>query len=82
MIAARLGRSRARPIRSDWETVKDDVMRKATHAKVTQHTDVRTTLLETGSAYIVEHTRNDKYWGDGGDGTGKNILGRIWMEVR
>jgi predicted NAD-dependent protein-ADP-ribosyltransferase YbiA (DUF1768 family) len=22
------------------------------------------------------------YWGDGGDGSGKNMLGRILMEVR
>jgi len=27
MIAARLGRSRAQPLRSDWESVKDDAIR-------------------------------------------------------
>ena len=31
---------------------------------------------------IVEHTKNDAYWGDGGDGSGRNMLGRILMEVR
>ena len=25
-------------------------------------------LMSTGNALIVEHTTNDKYWGDGGDG--------------
>jgi N-glycosidase YbiA len=30
----------------------------------------------------VEHTRNDAYWGDGGDGTGKNRLGQLLMELR
>ncbi len=57
-------------------------MRKAVRAKVTQHADVRETLLATGSARIVEHTTNDRYWADGGDGSGKNMLGRILMEVR
>ncbi|KAF0178477.1 MAG: hypothetical protein FD161_1782 [Limisphaerales bacterium] len=29
MVAARLGRSRQRPLRQDWESVKDGVMREA-----------------------------------------------------
>lgn len=82
MKAAKLGRSRDLPIRSDWETVKDDVMRTAIRAKVVQHADVRETLLATGSAKIIEHTKNDNYWGDGGDGAGKNMLGLIWMQIR
>jgi ribA/ribD-fused uncharacterized protein len=82
MIAARIGRSRKVPIRADWEAIKDEVMRTAVRAKVMQHADVRETLLSTGDAAIVEHTSNDRYWGDGGDGSGKNMLGRILMEVR
>jgi predicted NAD-dependent protein-ADP-ribosyltransferase YbiA (DUF1768 family) len=31
---------------------------------------------------VVEHTTNDAYWGDGGDGQGKNMLSQILMEVR
>jgi hypothetical protein len=30
----------------------------------------------------VEHTTNDRYWGDGGDGSGKNRLGALLMELR
>jgi ribA/ribD-fused uncharacterized protein len=82
MIAARMGRDRNRPCRVDWEKVKDDVMREAVRAKFLQHADLRATLLATGDAQIVEHTKNDSYWGDGGDGSGKNMLGRILMEVR
>lgn len=82
MIAARLGRSRQVPIRQDWEQIKDDVMRKAVYAKITQHSDLRKLLLSTGQAEIVEHTTNDRYWGDGGDGSGKNMLGKILMEIR
>src|SRR5256885_2195373 len=35
MIAARLGRSRAHPLRVDWEIVKDDIMRESLRAKFT-----------------------------------------------
>jgi ribA/ribD-fused uncharacterized protein len=82
MIAARMGRNRARPLRHDWEKVKDGVMRTAVRSKIRQHADVRETLLSTGNATIIEHTENDSYWGDGGDGSGKNMLGKIFMEVR
>lgn len=82
MIAARMGRSRQRPLRKDWESSKDHVMRKAVLAKFTQHEDLRALLLSTGNAKLIEHTENDSYWGDGGDGSGKNMLGRILMEVR
>ncbi len=82
MQAAKLGRNRAWPLRADWNKIKDDVMRTAIRAKVAQHSDVRETLLSTGNAMIVEHTSNDSYWADGGDGSGLNMLGKILMEVR
>jgi N-glycosidase YbiA len=82
MIAARMGRSRKRPLRKDWEAVKDRIMHEAVMAKFTQHADLREILLATGDAKIVEHTANDNYWGDGGDGSGKNKLGPVLMRVR
>ncbi|QDV35658.1 NADAR domain-containing protein [Tautonia plasticadhaerens] len=81
MVAARMGRSRKRPLRKDWESVKDSLMHEAVLSKFTQHADLREALLGTGEAEIVEHTANDTYWGDG-DGSGKNRLGRILMQVR
>jgi ribA/ribD-fused uncharacterized protein len=81
-IAARMGRSRQRPLRSDWEEVKDEIMHEALLAKFTQHPDLRERLLETGEAGIVEHTARDRYWADGGDGSGRNMLGRLLMRVR
>ena len=82
MLAARMGRDRKRPLRRDWESVKDRIMREAVFAKFTQHDDLRLILLDTGDAKLVEHTENDSYWGDGGDGSGKNMLGIILMETR
>ena len=82
MIAARMGRSRKRPLRRDWESVKDTIMHEAVLAKFTQHADLREVLLGTGDAALVEHTENDAYWGDGGDGSGENRLGQILVRVR
>src|SRR5881628_2633300 len=70
MIAARMGRDRKKPLRSDWESVKDNVMREALRAKFTQHANLRSLLLSTGTSELVEHTTKDCYWGDGGDGSG------------
>ena len=82
MKAARQGRSRALPLRPDWEDVKDRIMEEAVYAKFTQHPDLRRVLLGTEKAVLVEHTANDRYWGDGGDGSGENRLGKILMEIR
>jgi ribA/ribD-fused uncharacterized protein len=82
MIAARMGRDRKRPLRRDWESVKDSLMREAVRAKFEQHQELRDRLLATGEAKIVEHTDRDSYWGDGGDGSGRNMLGIILVEVR
>ena len=82
MIAARMGRSRTRKLRRDWEKVKLGVMRGAVEAKFRQHDDLGERLLATGEATIVEHTENDEFWGDGGDGSGRNELGKILMAVR
>ena len=77
-----MGRSRKNPLRRDWESVKVAIMRQAVLAKFTQHENLRSLLLSTGDAKLIEHTTNDSYWADGGDGSGKNMLGQILMEVR
>ena len=82
MLAAQMGRDRKRKLRRDWESAKCNVMRIALMAKFTQHTELSELLLATGDAKLIEHTTNDNYWGDGGDGRGKNMLGQLLMEVR
>lgn len=82
MLAAKMGRRRDLPFRGDWDAVKDDVMRVALRAKFTQHPELRELLLGTGDSEIVEHTKNDAYWADGGDGSGRNRLGELLMELR
>lgn len=80
--AAKMGRQRHRPLRNDWEEVKESIMYTALEAKFTQHPQLRAKLLATGRARIVEHTSNDSYWGDGGDGSGLNRLGVLLMRLR
>jgi len=82
MIAARMGRDRKRKLRRDWESVKIGVTREAVEAKFRQHDELRALLLSTGEAKLIEHTENDDFWGDGGDGSGRNELGRVLMAVR
>ncbi|MGF1505630.1 MAG: NADAR family protein [Anaerolineae bacterium] len=82
MMAARKGRSRKRPLRADWEEVKDDVMRRAVLAKFRAHADIRAVLLATGDEVLVENAPGDAYWGCGKDGTGLNRLVEILIETR
>lgn len=82
MKSAQLGRSRKVKLRNDWESVKENVMYEAVYAKFTQHAELTELLLSTGDSKLIEHTTNDSYWGDGGDGSGKNRLGHILMRVR
>lgn len=81
-MAAKEGRRRDLPLRSDWEAVKDNYMRKALYAKFVYIPECYYALIGTGKATLVEHTKNDSYWGDGGNGSGRNMLGYLLMELR
>lgn len=72
----------ARWRREDWEQEKVNVMYKALLAKFSQHEKLRNLLLGTGHRELIEHSPYDRYWGDGGDGTGENMLGCLLMKVR
>jgi ribA/ribD-fused uncharacterized protein len=82
MMAARMGRDRQRPLRADWDQVKDAVMRRAVQRKFEMHPAIRALLLATGNEPIVEAAEHDSYWGCGADGLGLNRLGTILMDVR
>lgn len=82
MDAAKMGRDKKNPLREDWEDVKDDIMRKAVWSKFSQNREIARILIGTGEEVIIEKTSHDYYWGCGTNGTGKNMLGVILMEVR
>lgn len=69
-------------LRRDWEQVKEGIMRRIVHAKFTQNKDLREKLLATGSAALEEGNNwGDRTWGTV-DGVGRNLLGKILMDVR
>ena len=68
--------------REDWDLVKVDIMRKILREKVRQHDYVRRKLLETGDRELVENSWRDDFWGWGPNRDGRNMLGRLWMEIR
>ena len=82
MEAADMGRDRSKPLRKDWEEVKDDIMRRAVLEKFKANNDAKKILFSTGDEEIIEKTNKDYYWGCGEDGSGKNMLGKILMETR
>jgi predicted NAD-dependent protein-ADP-ribosyltransferase YbiA (DUF1768 family) len=60
-----------------------EVMRKAVRAKMDQYPQYAAQLDGLpADAIIVEATKNDKKWGDGNDGSGRNHLGIIYKELQ
>lgn len=57
-------------------------MRRAVLRKFETHADIRAILLATGDEEIIENSPTDYYWGCGTDGSGRNMLGQILMQVR
>jgi ribA/ribD-fused uncharacterized protein len=68
-------------LRKDWEDVKVKVMKEICTIKFSQE-PLRTMLLNTGNAELVEDNWwGDKFWGVCG-GVGENNLGKILMDIR
>jgi N-glycosidase YbiA len=65
-----------------WNEKKVFVMKEIMRAKMLQHEDVREALRSTGDAPIEKNHPDDSYWGTGADGSGENVMGKIWMELR
>lgn len=67
--------------RSDWESIKVDVMREVNRIKY-QDPELREKLIATGDDELVEYNWwGDIFWGVC-EGKGKNMLGKILMELR
>ena len=82
MSAAKLGRGHHHSFKKNWDEIKDQAMQKALLAKFTQHHSLKELLLSTHGCEIIEHTKNDSYWADGGDSSGLNKLGCFLINLR
>lgn len=69
-------------VRSDWESIKIDVMYKALKYKFSIYPHLNSMLLSTVGSVLVEASPHDLFWGGGRDGEGLNYLGRLLMQLR
>lgn len=79
--AIMLGKLRIFDRRSDWKQIRQHSMRHALLAKFTQHPELATRLVNTGNSILLFDSR-DLFWGRGSSNNGKNMLGRILIDVR
>ena len=70
------------PLRPDWNLVKVPVMKRILREKFHQNEEFRILLLQTEDRKLIHEAPWDGYWGTGPDGSGKNQLGVILMEIR
>lgn len=69
-------------IRSDWDSVKNTIMLVILRQKFFQNDELFEKLVATGDAELIEgNWWKDTYWGVY-EGTGKNMLGKLLMQVR
>ena len=73
----------------EWELVghagrrrKVTIMLAILQLKLAQHTDVRIALRSSSTSPLIHRAPWDAFWGDGKDGTGKNMLGVLWEGLR
>lgn len=80
--AFELGRTIA--IRPDWDKIKIDLMKEIITQKFIQNPDLKKRLLDTGNMVLIYGNYwNETFWGfDLQKKSGKNIVGRLLMEVR
>jgi len=69
-------------VNKEWESKQFDIMVDILYQKCIQNKDVLSTVLKSGLRPFIQHTKTDRYWGDGGNGYGYNYLGKAWDKVR
>jgi N-glycosidase YbiA len=80
--AKKLGRTKNSSFRSNWDSVKEEILYTGLKAKFEQNGLLQTLLLKTGSEELIEQSPWDSYWGSGRTGKGKNRMGFLLMKLR
>ncbi len=60
---------------------KAATMEEIFRAKLTQHQDIADILRRSGNRGLHK-VWDDAYWGTGKDGSGQNVMGKLWMKLR
>lgn len=71
----------ATQIRTDWNDVKMDVMRKALHAKFSQNPQLMTLYKQFAERTLIHEARRDPFWGMNRNRIGENHLGKMIKAV-
>jgi N-glycosidase YbiA len=83
ILAKRLANETYRAARDpNWSHKKLAVVEEILRAKLAQHAEAREALRNSGDEEIIEDSPTDYFWGAGADGSGQNMLGKIWMRIR
>ena len=70
-------------LRANWNIVKLEIMELVLRAKFMTHKDLQQKLIDTGDCELIEfNTWGDTYWGMTKKHGGKNILGKLLMNIR
>jgi diaminohydroxyphosphoribosylaminopyrimidine deaminase/5-amino-6-(5-phosphoribosylamino)uracil reductase len=69
-------------VRPDWDLVNVELMYKALKSKFMSHPSLKSLLLSTSGATLVEASPSDLFWGAGREGEGLNYLGCLLMKLR
>jgi len=78
----RLGCSKEHKIHPRWNTSERiKVMERVIFCKAMQNEKFRNLLLDSGDLEIIEASW-DVYWGEGRNGDGENMLGKLLVELR
>lgn len=73
---------KAVPLRDDWDEIKVSIMQTLVYLKFVKNKELRDLLLATEPEHLEEgNTWGDTFWGVC-KGEGKNLLGRILMDIR
>ena len=65
----------------NWSKIKLNRMYRILRVKFSNSV-LKSKLLKTGDAILIENSKSDSFWGMGAKGKGKNHLGRLLMQVR
>lgn len=87
ILSKRICQEHKDKVRKDWLVINTAIMRWTLRIKLVQNWSKFTKiLLSTDDLPIVEYSNKDKYWGaiplDDNTLHGKNVLGRLLMELR
>ena len=68
--------------KADWENQRFSIMSNIVSLKIDQHEEIKRNLQRSCLKNIIYNSRTDGFFGCGSRGDGKNLLGKILMNVR